>query len=115
MNTIMTNVAYDPVLFGVSGNEAEKSKRVAQEVESLFLYQLMKEMDATVERDEEGLIYSDYEDTYRSLFHQELARELARSGGIGLQEMVERDIQLKNQNQYTNITGEKQSTHTFVR
>jgi len=108
MNSIMTDIAYDPVLFSGKFNEVEKAKKVAQEVESLFLYQLLKEMDATVERDEEGLTYSDYEETYRSLFNQELAREIAKSGGIGLEKMVTQDIQRINQNLYANEvnTGE---------
>jgi peptidoglycan hydrolase FlgJ len=92
MNSIMTDLAYDPVLFGGNAPAVEKNKKVAQEMESLFLYQLLQEMDRTVERDEEGLMYSEYEDTYRSLFNQELSREMARAGGIGIQEMVERDL-----------------------
>jgi Rod binding domain-containing protein len=109
----MSNIAYDPVLFSGNFNEAEKTKKVAQEVESLFLYQLLKEMDATIERDEEGLMYNDYEETYRSLFNQELAREISRSGGIGLERVIAQDI--AKSNPYADITEPGGSTHTVMR
>lgn len=115
MNSIMTDLAYDPVIFGSAGTEADKNKKVAQEMESLFLYQLLQEMDATVERDEEDLMYSEYEDTYRSLFNQELSRELARAGGIGIQEMVERDLQHNQENPYEKQNAEQPAAFTALR
>jgi len=88
MNTIMTDVAYDPLLFSTNGNESQKAEKVAEEVESLFLYQLLKEMDGTIARDEDDLFYSQQEDTYRSLYHQELARTIAQGEGIGLKQTI---------------------------
>ncbi len=93
MNTILTDIAYDPVLFSPSGDEMMKNKKVASEMESLFLFQLLKEMDATIERDEEGFMSSQYEETYRSLFNQEIAREMAQAGGIGIQDMVQTNLE----------------------
>ena len=92
MNTIVNDIAYDPILFQQSGLERTKNEKVAQEMESLFIHQLMKEMDATIEREEEGFLYSEYEKTYRSLFNQEVAREVSRAGGIGIQDMVASEL-----------------------
>jgi Rod binding domain-containing protein len=113
MNTIVTDVMYDPVLFNPTGNSLEKGKKVAQEVESLFISQLLKEMEATVERDEESMTYSEYEDTYRSLFHQEMAKEVARAGGIGLQDMVKNNLVQLGQMPYEK--AETFSTRAYVR
>ncbi|MCL6449949.1 MAG: rod-binding protein [Acetobacteraceae bacterium] len=57
-----------------------------QEFESLFLYQLLRQMWATVP---EGALDSGFaQDTYRQMYHMELARLMARAGGIGLGRML---------------------------
>jgi len=114
MNTIVNNIEYDPVLFGASPDMAEKSKKVAAEVESLFIFQLLKEMDATVERDEEGLMFSEYEDTYRSLFNQEIAREISKAGGVGIQDMVKSNLTQLGQGLYEEEPSDT-PTVSFVR
>ncbi len=115
MNTIVTDIAYDPVLFNPTGDVNTKNKRVAEEMESLFVSQLLKEMDATVARDEDSLMYSEYEGTYKSLFNQEIAREISRAGGIGIQEMVSENIARLDQGLYSTEQPTEQSTVSFVR
>ena len=88
MYSSVQGIGFDPIMFTTKMDKQEKSTRVAAEFESLFLYQLMKDMDKTVERDEEGILNSSNEETYRSMFHQELTRHLAASGGIGLQDVI---------------------------
>ncbi len=92
MNTIMNDVAYDPVMFKALGNTEVRDAKVAGEVESLFLYQLLQEMDKTVERNEDSLFSSGEESTYKSLFNQELARTLAQGTGLGIKDMVEKEL-----------------------
>jgi flagellar protein FlgJ len=93
MNTITTDITYDPVVMGTTGSRLERANRVAEEFESLFLSQLMNEMDATVEREDEDMLYGGAEDTYRGLFNQELAREMARGEGVGLKQLVAYQLQ----------------------
>ena len=92
MNTIINDVGYDPFIFGLEGKIDQKGEKVAEEVESLFIYQLLKEMDKTVHREENDFLFSRGEEVYRGLFNQEIAREMARSGGMGLQEMIMMDL-----------------------
>ncbi len=94
MNTISTDLAYDPILFGKDVGRSAKQEKVSKEFESLFIYQLLKEMDKTVDRDEEGIFFSEYEDTYRSMFYQEMSRSIANSGGIGLADYVNNELTL---------------------
>lgn len=93
MNTIVTDVMYDPTMVAVKGSEAQRAQRTAEEVESLFLYQLMKAMDETVDREENDIFFDESEATYRSLFNQELSREIAKGAGIGLKQVVEYEMQ----------------------
>ena len=93
MNTIVNDIAYDTTFLRRNGQTAESARKISQEVESLFLHQLIKEMDETVQREEYDIMYGgNAEKTFRSLLHQELAREIARGGGIGLADMIEQQI-----------------------
>ncbi len=99
MNTIINHVAYEPALFSAQESTVGKGKKVAEEVESLFLYQLLKEMDKTIMRDEESIFYSSTEETYRSLYYEEIARELSRDKGIGIKALVEDEIKANTQDE----------------
>lgn len=69
-----------------------RAKRAAQEFESLLLKQLISSMRPS--SDEEGpLGTSSTQSNYYEMFDAELARELAKAGGIGLGDMVGKALQ----------------------
>jgi len=65
-------------------NEADSS--VADEFEGLFMSLVLKEMRKTVPGG--GLFGGDASDTYGGMFDLFMGQHLARSGGIGIREMV---------------------------
>ncbi len=65
-----------------------KIKETAQEFESVFLANMMEEMFAGVGEDDP--FESEGSETWRSLRTEEFARSIARAGGIGLAEHVQR-------------------------
>ena len=105
MDIIINDVAYDPLLFSAEGNELQRAKKVSEEVESLFVYQLLKEMDKTTMRDEDSIFHGRSEEIYRSLYYQELARELSRQQGIGIKTLVEDEINQQAQRDEKNNRG----------
>lgn len=70
-------------------NKEDTIKKLSREIESLFIYELLKVMRRTVSS-EQGLQM----DTYTSIFDLELSRVLAERG-IGLGELIARQL-LKN-------------------
>lgn len=67
-------------------------KELAQEFEAIFIQQMYKEMRNTIPDD--GLIpRTNAEDTYIQLQDLEIARATARQGGIGLAEMMMKQLQ----------------------
>ncbi len=67
-------------------NQEQAIKEVSKELESLFLYELLKTMRRTV-----GSQDSFQKDTYTSIFDLELSRLLANRG-TGLKEIIEREL-----------------------
>ncbi|EFL50284.1 Peptidase M23 [Solidesulfovibrio fructosivorans JJ]] len=70
-----------------------KLREACQGFESVFISQLFKEMRATVPKD--GMLHGHYEDQYYSMFDKAMCDQLAADGGIGLADMMYR--QLKGQ------------------
>ena len=68
----------------------EATKGVAQQFESLFLNIMLKEMRKTVNRS--GLLGSDTMETYEQMFDQQISIGLARGGGIGLADFIEKQL-----------------------
>jgi Rod binding domain-containing protein len=58
---------------------------LAQEFESLFVSQLIKEMRQS---SEEGLFPGDESDTFGGMFDMFMGRHIAQSGGIGLADSI---------------------------
>lgn len=73
-----------------SSNPKERMRQACQEFESLFIYKLLERMRATVPQ--EGYLHSAQEDVYQAICDQQVATALARSGGIGLGEMLYRQL-----------------------
>ncbi len=66
-------------------NEA-KLKKACQDFEAVFIGQIWKQMRASVPK--EGLLHSKEEESYLSMFDQELSVKMTQSGGIGLSDML---------------------------
>ena len=70
---------------------AEKAKQTAQEFEAQFLAQMISHMFEGIETD--GMFGGGHgEEMYRSLMFDEFGKALARAGGIGLADAVQREI-----------------------
>ena len=82
-------------LKGQSGDEA-KLKRVCQEMESVFLNMLLTTMRASVPKT--GLTGEDSqgEEIMQSMLDQELSKNMSQAGGIGLADMMYRQLSMTN-------------------
>ena len=68
------------------GMDEAKLKKACQDFEAVFIGQIWKQMRASVPK--EGLLHSKEEESYLSMFDQELSVKMAKSGGIGLSDML---------------------------
>ena len=59
---------------------------VSRRFEELFVNMLVKSMRQAVVKSD--LFNSDAQDTYQQLFDQEISKEIARSGGLGLSDVI---------------------------
>lgn len=76
---------------GNGGGQPDADKAAAIEFEAVFLSQMMKEMFAGAStKSQFGGGFG--EDMFRELLADEYAREIARSGGIGLAGHVQREL-----------------------
>ena len=72
--------------------DPEKLKGLVQEFEAIFIQQMYKEMRSTIPDD--GLMpRTNAEDTFIQMQDMELAKSTARQGGIGLAEMMMKQLQ----------------------
>ena len=77
------------------GNDPAAAKKVAREFESMFVAMMLKSMRDTVGKDD--LTGGGHgEETFRSLLDQEYAATAARSGGVGLASMIEKELTRTN-------------------
>jgi Rod binding domain-containing protein len=83
-----------PALVGAGGASPTTLREATQQFESLFISQLMKSMRATVP--ESHLMGSgEGQQLFREMLDQELAGRVAESGGIGIGEMLYRQLSPK--------------------
>ncbi len=68
------------------GMDEAKLKKACQDFEAVFIGQIWKQMRASVPK--EGLLHSKEEESYLSMFDQELSVKMSQSGGIGLSDML---------------------------
>ena len=83
--------------------EAGRIRETAQEFEGVFIGMLLKAMRASVGS---GGLFKNGMDTqaYRDMFDQEVGRQIAKGGGIGLAQLILRDQALR---QATESEGKK--------
>jgi peptidoglycan hydrolase FlgJ len=72
-------------------SSVEKTRELASQFESLFLTQLLKEMRQTLETD--TMFAGDQSDIQGGLFDYFLGNFLAQSGGIGLADFIQKQLQ----------------------
>ncbi len=65
-------------------------REVAEQFEALFMAEMLKAMRAAVPKD--GLFGSSELSTYQQMLDQQLARNLASSGSIGLADLIEQQL-----------------------
>ncbi|MBF0257030.1 MAG: flagellar assembly peptidoglycan hydrolase FlgJ [Gammaproteobacteria bacterium] len=78
-----------------SKNQAAAVGEVARQFEAMFLQQMLKEMRKASPGD--GIFDSSQSQFYREMYDQQLAQHLSKSGGIGLSEVLERQLGGKNE------------------
>lgn len=73
------------------GRDPEKLKAVAQQFEAIYIQQLFKDMRNTVPKD--GLVErGNADDVYTQLLDAEAAKVMAEQGGIGLADLMLRQL-----------------------
>lgn len=80
-----------PQLPGAKAAGAAKAHQAAQDFESVYLAQMLAPMFNTVEVDQE-FGGGEAEETWRGIMVEELGKQIARSGGIGLAPVIEREM-----------------------
>ena len=72
------------------GNEASTLRQVAAQFEALFTTMMLKSMrEASLA---EGIFDSNHSKTYREMADQQLAMDLSQRGGLGLQDVIVRQL-----------------------
>jgi murein DD-endopeptidase MepM/ murein hydrolase activator NlpD len=69
------------------------ARRAATEFEALLLAQLTAHLQPPADNEEEGLFQSSATDLYRQMFGEQIASTIAKSGRIGLADLILRQIQ----------------------
>lgn len=73
------------------GEDQDKKLREATEgFESMFIQRLWQQMRKSVPK--EGYLHSKEEDAYLSMFDEELSKKMSRAGGIGLGDMLYKEL-----------------------
>ena len=86
---------FKSILDAAVAKEDDKQLRAAcAEFESYFLYIMLKEMRKTVNKDS-NMLYSHTEEIFQSLLDEEYGKAMSKSGGIGLADMMYRQMKLQ--------------------
>ncbi len=95
--------------------EDTKARKACQDFEAVFIGQLWKQMRASVPKD--GILDSKEQEQYVSMFDQEISVKMARSGGIGLGDMLYSSLQdrLKNASKDTSSPKALEPLHVAAR
>jgi len=88
MEIMIPKMCFAPPQKGAQGKE--EISKLAGEMEALFIHQLLKIMREQVKNHGEEKGFG--QDIHQGLFDLELARELALKKGIGLKEIIEKQL-----------------------
>lgn len=98
INTVMTKAQADKaeqlkknLETGSKSGEDKDLKKVAQDFESIFINMMLKTMRSTVV--EGGFIEKSFgTKAYESMLDEEMSKEMSKSGGLGIAEMVYKSL-----------------------
>lgn len=80
----------------------QRLRKACNDFEAVFISKLWEQMRATVPKD--GLLHSQQEEMYQSMFDRDFAEKMASDGGIGLGDMMYAQLKDKIKNTKT-VTG----------
>ena len=96
---------FQAALNAALAKEDDKALRSAcAEFESYFLYVMLKEMRKTINKSD-SLFYSHTEEIFQGLLDEEYGKSLAKAGGIGLADMMYKQMKLQQTATTTTDTG----------
>ncbi len=75
------------------GSPQRRLKAACQDFESIFIYKLLEQMRSTIPQ--EGYLHGSGEGVYNAICDQQVAQALAKGRGIGLAEMLYRQLSQK--------------------
>ena len=70
----------------------KKLEKVAQDFEAIFIKKLFDEMDKTIDRKNSLFYGGEAEDIFRGMLNEERAKDMAKTGGIGLSEIIYKQL-----------------------
>lgn len=79
-------------------NKEEQLKVIASQLESVFLQLVMKNMQDANEAFKSDLFSREQEDFYRDMLNQQMSLSLSKAGGIGLADMIVKQLQGASKN-----------------
>jgi len=88
---------------GVRGNDAKAIRQVAQQFESLFARMMIKSMRDAIGKD--PIFGSDQQQMYQGMFDNQLSLELTKGRGLGLSDMLMRQLQHASASSTTGAAG----------
>jgi len=88
---------------GKKAADAENLEKVSREFESIFIHQMLKAMRKTVVRSD--LLGSFAGEQYESMMDEELSKEISKHKGIGLAEVIHRQLKHLTQPQLAQPRG----------
>jgi peptidoglycan hydrolase FlgJ len=88
---------------GVRGNDAKAIRQVAQQFESLFARMMIKSMRDAIGKD--PIFGSDQQQMYQGMFDNQLSLELTKGRGLGLSDMLIRQLQHAGASGATSVAG----------
>lgn len=102
-------VAFDPAGFGglklaAQREDPEAVREAAQQFEALLVQNMLKEMRAA--SGDDGLFGSSQMDSYYEMFDQQIALDMARKGGLGLADVLVRQLESAARQQPAQETAE---------
>ena len=94
--------------------DEEKLLDACREFESLFVNQLLKEMRKTVGKD--GILPESHERSiYQGMFDEEVAKQVAQKGSLGLAEMLFQQLQQRDNSPKPHLPGNETDGKFYIK
>ena len=76
----------------IESKDNEEIKKACDEMETHFITSIFKQMKASVRTDESLIPKGDYEEMFEDYLTEEQAKEMVQAGGIGLSDMMYKQL-----------------------